>query len=228
MQQQQNKVIFMNDNLSIIEEKKTIFRIDFNYPNPLFVNSFIKTKLILGASVSDDFKLIKFKAKSVNPLIKEAHLNIPQAASLLQNLVTQLIYLNHNNYTILGYHPENIIVINDKTFIYINNEFIKEIDENDEIQITSPFSKNDFFLSPELSNITNIPSNVHYKTTYYSLAYLIIILLINSNNNNYNESINQDNPIQLLNFHPIKNTKMYWFLSRCLYVDPSKRTLLFI
>jgi hypothetical protein len=222
------EILYQNETIQIKKERNqsSLYKIEFNRPNPLFINSLIKTKLILGTTVSDDYKLLRFKANTVTRLKKETKLSISQAANLLQNLVVQLAYLNLNNLTIIGYHPENIIQINGAQFIYLyDTQMVKEIDENDEIQITSPFSETDFFLSPELENIINIPSNVHYKTAYFSLALLIVNLLTNSNNN---ESINQENPIQLLDNHPIKNTKLYWLLSRCLNKDPLKRCLLFI
>ena len=31
-----------------------------------------------------------------------------------------------------------------------------------------------------------------------------------------------------LDTHPIKNTKLYWLLSRCLLEDPNKRSIIFI
>jgi len=229
-----NEILYKNDSIQIKKEisQSSIYKIKFNTPNPLFINSLIKTKLILGATVSDDYKLIRFKANTVTPLTKETKLSIIQAANLIQHLTTQLSYLIKQNHTIIGYNPENIIQINDTQFVYLyESQMVKEIDENDEIQITCPFSETDFFLSPELENITTIPSNVHYKTSYYSFAILIINFLKNTNTNNNeneNENENSKNPIHLLDKHPIKNTKLYWLLSRCLNEDPFKRSILFV
>ena len=37
-----------------------------------------------------------------------------------------------------------------------------------------------------------------------------------------------NNPLSYLDKHPIKNTKLYWLLSRCLEEDPNKRSIIFI
>jgi len=98
------------------------------------------------------------------------------------------------------------------------------------IQISCPFTANDFYVSPELLNINKLPSYVHYKTSYFSLACLIIYSL-SSNDKFYKEYLNDKQPdriIEILNNHPIKNTKMYWLLSRCLVEDPKNRSILFI
>lgn len=210
------------ENIEIKKEKTGLFKIEFCTPNILFINSLTKTNLIIGASISDDYKLIKFTANSIEP-INKTKLTISEAANLFENLARQLSYLIDNNHTLIGFHIKNIILINNNTFVNIGGcEFIKEINENDKIEITSPFSENDFCLSPELKKITSLPSSINYKTCFFSLAYLVIINLTNE------LLIYQENPINLLDKHLIKNTKLYWLLERCLNKDPLKRTLLFI
>jgi hypothetical protein len=78
--------------------------------------------------------------------------------------------------------------------------------------------------------IKELPSQVHYKTSYFSLGCLLLYALTGGSfsltggddfykDYFYNEYLNQ------LHF---KNTKLYWLLSRCLVEDPGKRTILFI
>ena len=78
---------------------------------------------------------------------------IPQAAKAIHSLIKQLEYLiNIESKTIIGYNPNDIIIINDDTFILLNSELITEIDQETElITITWPFSTIDFFISPALN-----------------------------------------------------------------------------
>ena len=97
--------------------------------------------------------------------------------------------------------------------------------------ISYPFSKEDFYVSPELLNLNELPSYVHYKTGYFSLGCLILYALLTDNDfyNKYlKEESNEINIETILNLHPIKNTKLYWLLSRCLIKDPKQRSILLI
>jgi hypothetical protein len=198
---------------------KTIFKIEFAYPNPILINSLIKTRLIQGATATDDYKTIKFKAVSVtnftnftNFTKKNSNKNkipIPITANIVATLSTQLKYLIQHNYTFLGYNLENIIVINDQIFVNLDNELLIDIVENDMALISSPFSTADFFAAPELLTITELPSYVHYKVAYFSMAKLIL---------------NMEDTDKSL----IKGTKLYHLLSRCLNENPKTRNILFI
>ena len=52
--------------------------------------------------------------------------------------------------------------------------------------ISYPFSKEDFYVSPELLNLNELPSYVDYKTGYFSLGCLILYALL-SDNDFYNK-----------------------------------------
>ena len=233
-------VIISKDNFKIIQMDKTTFKMEFDYPNPLLINSLIKTKLILGATISDDYKQLRFKAQTIKTLqqIHSNRLSIVEATILTENLAKQLQYLiDAESQTIIGYNPENIIVINGKTFAYLGSELITKIEENEQVLISSPFSTTDFFVSPELLKITTIPSYIHFKTAYFSLACLVIYTLL-SNDKFYFKYLQQqqakesnENPeaieiITCLNTHPIKHTKLYWLLSRCLGEEPERRSII--
>jgi hypothetical protein len=194
-----------------------------------------------GASATDDYKEIKFKAQSVktfkkfkeeqNKVIGSDNLPINLAALMISSLVMQLDYLiSKESCTILGYNQENIIVINDKKFAFLGSEYVIEIDDNEITQISCPFTSNDFFVSPEMLNINKLPSYIHYKTAYFSLACLIISSL-SSNDDFYKDYLKNQEPekiIENLNTHPIKETKLYWLLSRCLVKEPKNRSILLI
>ena len=222
----------MTDNWKIIEENNKIFKIIFSYPNPVLINSLLKTKILQGATSSDNYKMIKFKADSVKSLHQfqvetgKSQLHINQVASLIKNLSSQLNYLlKVESHTIIGYNPENIIVINDHIFAFLGGEFISRVSNNMAL-ISYPFTPHDFFLSPELLKIKTIPSNVHYKTAFFSLGCLALHLLLPDNEFYLKQE--QIDLEKLLNSSPIKHTKLYWLLSRCLVLDPENRSILFI
>jgi len=173
-------------------------------------------------------------------------LSVSEIAKLVRCLVIQLNYLIEiENHTILGYNPEDILVINDTTFAYIGNELIGKIDEEtSNIMISCPYSTKDFFFSPEMLKIKEIPSYIHFKTSYFSLGLLIIYALleeedfyteyVNNNEryiNNNERCINNERSVNILNVlnnHPIKNTKLFWLLSRCLVEDAKERSIILI
>jgi serine/threonine protein kinase len=157
---------------------------------------------------------------------------VSDTAKLIRSLVHQLSYLLANtSSTILGYTPENIIVINDETFAFLGSELVANIDvDTNQAMICCPFSPKDFFFSPELINIKEIPAYIHYKTSYFSLACLIIYTLL-GDDEFYIEYLRHkkiDKIIEYLDKHPIKQTKIYWLLSRCLVEDPNNRSIILL
>jgi serine/threonine protein kinase len=235
------KEIYSNDNLRIVEENPKIFKIIFEYPNRIVINSLIKTRIIQGATSTDNYRTIKFKAESVKSLLqyqkeksltrRKKSLTINEIALLINNLSIQLNYLIKEEYhTIIGYNPEDIIIINDKKFAFIGSELISKLEDNKAL-ISYPFEREDFYVSPELLEQKELPFYVHYKTSYFSLGCLILYVLQLENDfykDYLKEEIKNINLEILLESHPIKNTKLYWVLSRCLIKDPEKRSILFI
>ena len=243
--------IYTIDDVKIrVDDQTGIFRIDFTHPSPSLIRSLVKTKLIQGATSTSDYKTIQFKATSVKSFAQfqsdlkaatgASNLPISIAAHMTGCLTQQLKYLiSTESRTILGYAAANVIVINDKKFAYLGSEFVSEIkpidpDQDNNLdnrtQICYPFSPTDFFVSPELLRITELPSYVHYKTAYFSMACLIIYALLN-NTDFYTEYLQHrqaDKIIAALHPHPINETKLYWLLSRCLLEDPERRSILLI
>ena len=219
--------IYSNDNVKIIKDNsKSIFRIELAYPNAILLNSLVKTRIIQGGTIKSLHQFQEDKNKTHGT----SRLSINETALLIANLSTQLKYIiTKESHTILGYAPENIIVIDDKKFAFLGSDLFSEI-ENNKMLISYPFSTNDFFVSPELLKIKELPSYIHYKTAYFSLGCLAINVLL-SDDDFYREYINNESSMSILhslNMHPIKNTKLYWLLSRCLVEEPEKRSILFL
>jgi hypothetical protein len=224
--------IYSNENVKIIKDKNTsLFKIELLYSDAKLINSLIKTRIIQGATSTDDYRTLKFKASSVKPLKEFRKLTINETTTLVANLSQQLKHLiTQENHTILGYTPENIIVIDEKKFAFLGSELFANIEDNNNILISYPFTTDEFFVSPELLKITELPSYIHYKTAYFSLACLAVYVLL-SETDFYNEYLNHKNAEAILNslkLHPVKDTRLYWLLSRCLVEEAEKRTILFV
>ena len=96
--------IYSNDFLKISESKiNSTYIIEISAPNKALINSLVKTNIIQGASVTDDYKEIRFKVQSVKTLktfIEEQikirgceYLPINIVALMIRSLVMQLSYL---------------------------------------------------------------------------------------------------------------------------------------
>lgn len=244
-------IIIKTDNFYIGQGQYEIdnksFTIFFDSYNEALIKSITKTKIILGATTTEKYKTLSFKAISVQRFSdfqselerKNKTLKMPYnlALKMTHNLVTQLKYLITNfSQTFLGYSPENLIVIDKHKFVYLCNDFLLDIknDNNDNdndynVLISYPFTCDDFFMAPELYCIKEIPSFVSYKVSYFSLGYLILYTLLGDNIDSDREDLQEKDKIKKhLDSLIIKNTKLYWLLERCLVEEPKNRSILFI
>ena len=231
--------IYSNDSIKISEEKK-VFTIFFKHPNQLIINSLIKTHIIQGAVSSEDYKILKFKANKVETFIQyqqeqkkqngTTKLKISAAALMVNTLANQLNYLLAiTSHTVLGYNPKDILVINDNKFVFIGTESMSEIVGTNAL-ISYPFIETDFFVSPELLKVKELPSYIHYKTAYFSLGCLIVYALLGDDDfyTEYLKNKEVNKIIEYLKDHTIKDTKLYCLISRCLVEDPEKRSILYL
>ena len=117
----------------------------------------------------------------------------------------------------------------DPQFLFLNDRWVFEVDDSDGALLIDRalHAAADAFLSPELvghkgQDKANDQANakVHFKTAYYSAAQLVIHFLLNvdvSPETDLNQCL-----------QPIKGTKLYWFLLRCLNRAPSERKYIYI
>jgi hypothetical protein len=235
--------ILKKDEYKITKNKKdhnifNIFFYDTSSSNrEKIIKSFVKTKIITGATITNDYTLVSFNAKTIKTLnqfqedlwIKNKTKQIPfsETLKMTYQLSIQLKYMIENyKQSFLGYNKENVIVIDDNDFFYLpTNHELYDIDSKDNITITSPFNSKDFYLSPEMSTIKKIPSYVHYKCVYFSLGCLLIDCL-QAQGQEQNTIILYPNI--LLDNLSLKETKLYYFIKRALSEDPKNRFLLYI
>lgn len=239
------EIITTNDNLSITKDKQ-LYKIEFKYPSYEIINSLLKTRIIRDGITDDSYKTITFKASSVRTLeqYQEYHkqiygkinFKIHKVAYMVRSLVLQLGHLiTYANMTIFGYGPKEIIVIDDENFAFVGSEFVGKIDTegSEMVMISCPFSysETDNFFAPEICEIKEIPSYIHFKSCYFSLACLLIYVIEGNDDfykNYLNEGRNQEKILETLDNHPIKNTKLYWLICRCLKDEPTERSLIYI
>jgi hypothetical protein len=214
-----------------------VFTIQFNSACKPIIESF--TNIIVGGTVTSDFKTFRFRAftvKTFEQFQKEQNLEngaknlrIHTVAKLFMNLAIQLKFLicTHSK-SFIGFHPENVFVIDDNKFIYISCEHLSNINNN-LIKLTYPFTPYDFFLSPEQSKIKDLPSQVHFKTAYYSLACLIIYALFPETEFIKENKVVHENWIKALDESYIHGTtSLYGILQRCLVEEAKDRSIIFM
>ena len=170
--------IFKNDNLELIKLENTNkyiiqFRVNTD-ENAALIRSLVRTRIIQGATVTRDYLTIKFQAHSVETFFsnnKIQKIQIAEAANILQTLANQLKYLlQYESKTILGYAPNQIILINGKTPAFLGSQLIAELDPEggNMATICCLFNTKEFFAAPELLKINRLPAKIHYKSSYFS------------------------------------------------------------
>jgi serine/threonine protein kinase len=235
-------IILESENVKI-KNDNNIFKIEFKLSAYSLINSLIKTRIIQGGSTDETYKSIIFKANSVKSLEEykkdkmisqgKKILSVSDLSKAILSLSMQLNYLIEIECdTILGYNPSDIIVINDEKFAFIGSELVANIDieDNKMATISWPFCASDFYISPELLKVKEIPSKIHYKTAYFSLGILLIYMLL-EDDDFYKEYLNHKHSekiLESLNNNPIKNTRIYWLLSRCLVEEAKNRSIILI
>lgn len=193
------------------------------YSTPL-INSFMNLVTKYNVSTMDD-KSIFLHAFSVTTLkefqqtLKNPNVKYQKTLDLILSLGQQLEYLiETENVSFYEYNPENVIVIDEKIFIYLSNNLMRVFKKRT-IEFTFPFVRAPHLLiSPEVARIQSIPCTINHKTIYYSLGLLSLFFLLN-------ELVNEFT-LDQLNF--LRNTKLYWLLLRCLDLDPLKRTIVYL
>jgi len=210
------------------ERDKTFFTIEFQENSESLINSLIKTKLVIASSIDDEYKTISFRASSVKSLkkflLKRENSNYKNALKIILSLTKQFHYLITKEYLCFyEFIIENIIVIDDEKFIYLSNEDLLKLTEPTKIQFVKPFNR-EGFISPELLKINAIPSELNYKTIYYSLGALVVYFLFEKNINDKDMIRCDLNEI----LKPIEGTKLFGLLNRCLFEEANSRSIIYL
>jgi hypothetical protein len=112
----------------------------------------------------------------------------------------------------------------DNVFLFCNTQYLFPLQEDNFIFIEPIFKP--YFSSPEIIKLTILPSEINYKCSYYSLGVLAVFCLLNSYLLVGNELKSAEEIENIIK--PFLNTKIYWFIKRCLDPNIDKRILLLI
>jgi hypothetical protein len=200
-------------------------KINGDFANQLY---YTIEKMINTSYFDYESNSIFFSAENVIPfkkyiLDKKKKISYATCIKVIDDLSRQIYYLNELGYGFYGFDIDDILVI-DNRFIFCSSQYLLEL-HNDTIIFTSPI-KQPYFSSPELFKLTNLPSKINYKCCYYSLGVLTVFLLLNEYLLVGNELKTTGEIDKIL--QPLYNTKIYWFLKRCLDDDINNRKLLLV
>ena len=192
---------------------------------------FLSLPRIPNMFYDDHENKIIFAAESVTQLLSygtEKTITYLQAINMIKCLSNQMNNLKRmSNLIFYGFDLYDILVINNDTFIIVSTNHLLKIDDerNNNIRFNCPFML-PYFSSPELISVKSLPTEVDYRTSYYSLGALITFCLTNKYLFVGNEVMREADIEKVL--QPIFYTKVYWFLKRCLKQNCEQRKILFI
>lgn len=167
---------------------------------------------------NNDIVLMVDNIESLDEYLKKNNnkLEYNKAVKLLQDLIIVIDSLSDNGLMFVNLDINDIIVIDESIFMFINyNNIYKVTDDNsvsiEDILTSSKFNNKNEFVQE------SIPYSINIKTIYYNIGNLIFYCLFNKLYDNNKLSI-----------YPIYYTKLYWFLERCLENDINNRVFLFV
>lgn len=182
-------------------------------------------KVLKSLHYDEEKSVIFFSAENVSPF-KEfllVHKTHEKCIKMIDDLTKQMNCLKKIGYGFYGFDISDILTI-DNTFIFCRTQYLLPIIE-DNIIFYEPI-KTPYFSNPEIMKLTTLPSEINYKSSYYSLGVLAVLYLLN----NYLLVGNEIKSVEEIEniLIPIYNTKIYWFIKRCLEENIDKRVLLLI
>ena len=198
--------------------------LSFQEPDEIFCRALADSKLFGGITITQTFTQVSFYAKSccsLRELLSQRRekLQYFEGVKMAQCIGQQLFYLEKYAHTFSWFNLDDIIVIDESSFLCIALEQLMPVDAFGRIWFTRPFSNKHPHIAPEIQRLKTLPSYVTYKAAYYSLGSLITFCLA--------EDDEKSTKMQLrLEF--IADTKLYWFLLRCIDNEPNARLLLFV
>ena len=170
---------------------------------------------VIKQTTEDGYKKLEVKAKTIESLksyLKKKDLEYDLVLKLMYNVATQIFLLKQIDKGITHFSLDDILIIDERKFVFVNSEKITKI-KFKKLVLNKIIKKNKF-VSPELEDVDEIPSEIHYKASIFSLALISMYALTG-------------NYVTLENFKDLTDfmyaTKLYWCLERCLKIDPDDR-----
>jgi len=183
-------------NMSIEKIKGDTYRLNIINDQPAFWLGF-------------PWSLIQIIRAEQNPSNKD-EISVTFRANSVQTLPQ---FIAHRDFTIAAFDLDDIIVLNDEQYIYVNQEKAVQRINHEQFELVHPIKKNRF-LPAELQK-ASLPAKLPYQTSFYSLGAVIAFSL--TNETEYKGALSS-----------IEQTPLYWALMRCLEPNPKERFLLMI
>ena len=163
-----------------------------------------------------------FRAKTVETLEEmlaryKYGLDYSTVNALIVSLAKQISFLERNNFGIIHFTLQDVIVVNDSRFIFVNSSLVAPI-YNHRMDIMRPLKPNKF-MSPETLMIKELPATLDFRSSYYSLGVIAAYVLLKVNINYKKLDPELD---------PIIATPIYWGIKRGVVKKPEERYLLYI
>jgi hypothetical protein len=185
---------------------------------------------ILEKEDMDDERVVIVKAQSIQTLAQflshnKKKISYDAAFSLFADVGDFIRTLEKFNVAVLSIDIHNIIVLNDRHFLYMEDSNLYDI-FNGEIVIKDPLKTKQYqknkFAAPEIKKINTVRATIKSKSSYYNLGDLTFFCL----SNEYLEEGGWGSHNPTLNH--ILHTKLFWAMGRCLEKRPRDRYYLII
>lgn len=179
-----------------------------------------------GNSVNNNIiniKIIGSETKTLeNYLDKHKFMDYDLVEEMIVYLGSQLGILHKHSLGFLVFNLKHISVLDDKYFIFNSFNDLCKLDSNENLMCNFPIdiqknekNRNNIFIAPELKNNVILPIITNISSSYYSFGLLCVRSLGISD-------------VGDLNLDAIYNSRIYYFLKRCLENDPNKRYFIYL
>tara|TARA_B100001094_G_scaffold254875_1_gene253699 strand:+ start:1524 stop:2102 length:579 start_codon:yes stop_codon:yes gene_type:complete len=148
---------------------------------------------------------------TLNNFIKKHNFNYNDALQFVSCMGNLLASIVPYGKSFLFLSLDDITVIDNEWYIITNMDKLVNIIDDDNIILDTPIEIKEKILPPEIKNINTLPFITNVSCIYYSIALLTI----------YCMKINLD-------LNEIYDTKLYFFLKRCLLNEPEDRYYILI
>jgi hypothetical protein len=204
-----NKIILteeLENEIEIYEDlkRKTYFTIYLKTSNKALINS-IKSVLKNYTQIGNKLNI---RAKNIIAYSSSSSLDM----NYMFFLISQIRYLITEERKCFYKIDERNVLMIDNKLLYISTDHLKEMDSKRNIKINTIIENKRGFLSPEVLNMSEIPSKISYKVIYYSIGLFILDILGKKD----------------IKVEEIRESKLYYLIDRCLKEDINSRFLLYL
>ena len=152
---------------------------------------------------------------------------------VIHGISSQMLFLIANGICFYNLSIDNILVIDDKTAVYISPHLLPLIySQSKQYTFMSlnniPANQHNLYASPELRDVVKLPTKLPISSIYWSLASVILHCLFFSIHIDKLFKYNRTQLQLLMQCLHIRETRLFYLLRRCFEPDYSRRSLLYI